>query len=989
MAGDTNTSAVLGSAEPFRYNPPTGPIQTSPHKLEKLANFDTRKHGDHVKDNVALDRPLLGASSMGHTILVDFETFETEILGLTPSLAAVASLPDKLVNHARLVFDAVFSRPNPPTEDAIAEQFIKVLNARSYGGLLNEHKAAFTGNHTSADGATSKVDAGLYLNAHVPSIGSSAGATSVAGKPDSEKPDWNHIRLFIEFKRKSTSLDPFDDYDPDAPEAYAQSRQAVRYQLTDYALVIRNCQHRTCIYGLFIIGPEFRLMRFDQSGIIVSKKKDYVKDPRPLLSFLSWFDKLSPEQQGYDPTATLVTEGSRAYKLMDEFAKSQPSDMPHAKNSRVPATYTPPNAAAGRAEPSRSPYNTRQKSKAAPVDPPYDEESYLDVVDLDDDDPRVFQYVREKFYQSLQGGWPRYRLEVGEEKRIFLVGKPIWTASWLFGRGTRGYVAFDVKKRRFVFLKDCWRPFYEGLKSEGAYLEILNSGGADAAVPTLIAHGDVAGQVTLTAQYANYRAAQAKQRRERALQQVRPSPSSTCSGTVGDSAPPAASGSKHPSTSASEDDSDAVYRHFTHYRIVVKDVCLPFTEIRSSKQLVLLLFDCVTTHSLAYTRHRLLHRDISAGNVIIRPSLSSQVGPDGLRKVIWKGILTDWELAKEVPEQNASDSEKPKEVPRQPERTGTWQFMSVAYVRNHPRWPVSVADELESFFHVLLFYAVRLLHHNITNVPSFVADYFDSYAVTGQIKRSCSAKKSTAMDDGVIRVTRQGALLQFNFPDGKPHSDLNDLITSLLESFKARYEVILWESQKSIPRLAPAVRSSPETSAIPGLSSSVDFDDERRPPSVDLAQLLGEQPAGQAAFEPSNETKRRAKLLDSHSLFIATLWNALNPHRHTPNRPPVWPKEGKDGEEDEEDVVPDRLPDTYDPRALISAMNKGFSASGVASSNATRDGPPPRKKMRTDASEPSGPSIPSQATRARTVGGSSGNSTRRGKSAKGKGTGGA
>ncbi|KAJ3018466.1 hypothetical protein NUW54_g326 [Trametes sanguinea] len=129
MAGNTNTSAVLGSAEPFRYNPPTGPIQTSPHKLEKLANFDTRKHGDHVQDNVALDRPLLGASSMGHTILVDFDTFETEILRVTPNLAASASLPDKLVNYARLVFDALFSRSDPPSENAIAEQFVRSFSS--------------------------------------------------------------------------------------------------------------------------------------------------------------------------------------------------------------------------------------------------------------------------------------------------------------------------------------------------------------------------------------------------------------------------------------------------------------------------------------------------------------------------------------------------------------------------------------------------------------------------------------------------------------------------------------------------------------------------------------------------------------------------------------------------------------------------------------------------------------------------------------------
>ncbi|KAI9070131.1 hypothetical protein FKP32DRAFT_1551542, partial [Trametes sanguinea] len=74
----------------------------------------------------------------------------------------------------------------------------------------------------------------------------------------------------------------------------------------------------------------------------------------------------------------------------------------------------------------------------------------------------------------------------------------------------------------------------------------------------------------------------------------------------------------------------------------------------------------------------LLHRDISAGNMIIRPTLSNAVDENGQKRVMWFGILTDWELAKVIPV--ATSSEKPKQVPRQPEKTGTWQFMSVAYV---------------------------------------------------------------------------------------------------------------------------------------------------------------------------------------------------------------------------------------------------------------------------------------------------------------------
>ncbi|KAL7277934.1 hypothetical protein ACG7TL_007882 [Trametes sanguinea] len=962
MAGNADSGPFLRSAEPFTYSAPAGPTQTSPHKLNKISNSDARKHGDKLKDTVALDRPLLGASSMGHTILIDFETFENDILGVKPSLTADQALPEELVDHARLVFDKLFSHGASPLEIKIAEEFIKVINAETGGSPLSRHKAAFTGNHTSTDGTPSKVDAGLYSNEQLPVT-----MKPSTGKLTSGKPDWNNIRLFIEFKRKNTSLDPFDDYEPDDPEASAQTRQAVREQIINYALDIRNRQHRTCIYALLIIGPEFRLMRFDQSGIIVTKKKNYAEDPSALLSFLAWFDKVSPEQQGYDQTATLLKEGSRAYKLMDEFGLGQASDMEHAEGSEVPATYTPPQPEAEATtvvEPARSPYNTRQKTKAALAALSNDDETYLDEIELDDEDPRVFKYVREKFGESLEEGWPRYKLEVGEEKRIFLVGKPIWTASWLFGRGTRGYIALDVKKRRFVFLKDCWRPFYVGIKSEGAYLEILNPGGTNATdvhVPTLVTHGDVAGQITMTAQYANYRAAQAKRQKKRRREDDElPQPSASGGAKEGHITPsvsaPAAMNVGNADGPSSENDGEAVYRHFTHYRIVTKDVCLPFTEITSSKQLVVLLFDCVTAHSFAYTDHRLLHRDVSAGNVIIRPSLSSDMSSDDTREVMWEGVLTDWELAKEIPVRDPSKSETPKEVPRQPERTGTWQFMSVAYVENHPNWPVTVADELESFFHVLLFYAVRLFRHNISNVSFFVADYFDKFTVSGDVKRRCSIAKKMAMNEGIIKVSRWNPL-QFKFPDGQVHTDLNDLLNNLLQYFKARYEVLAWESRKSqvTPRPSDAPASPAPSQPSFGMKRLQQFGKYRQ---VDVGT------AQQAEGEPSDETKACAKQLDGHSVFIANLVKAVDPGREATDRAPVWP---------EMDVVPERRYNPYDPRVLASMANKMYTPSAGATTTTDPDGAPARKKHRTgDVSEPTQVSIPPQPTRAGTVSGSLG-----------------
>ncbi|KAL7277948.1 hypothetical protein ACG7TL_007896 [Trametes sanguinea] len=855
---------------------------------------------------------------MGHTILIDFNTFEKDVLRVEKSLESTG-MPTNSIEHARWAFQRLF-RDASPTEGAIAKTFIDILNARDHLGPLKKHSAAFTGNKSSSDECTAKVDAGIYPQEHTPTEGN---------------PDWTHIRLFIKFKRQGTSLDPFDDDDPSAPEADARSRTAVRNQILDYARVVHEYQHRVCIFGLFVIGPEFRLMRFDHSGIVVTKKEDYAQNPTLLLSFLAGFDSLSDEQQGLDPTAMLLKKGSRAYRLMDAFAVENGSDMPHEEGAPVDAMPPPFNAFAPPLEPDVPARNTRQQTKAA-VEISTMDESYLDAVELVDGDPRVFKFVREQFRESVENDWPRYRVEVGqgEKKRIFLVGKPMWTAFWLFGRGTRGYVALDVKTRRFTFLKDCWRPFYEGVEPEGCYLELLNEEAVRdprIRVPIVITHGDVAEQVTFTSRYALDRAVASKlegqEPRIKASPAAAPATIAVDSGTAG--------GSRQSTNAGTSDDphhDETDYRLYTHYRIVFRDVCLPFTSVVSSKQLVSCLSNCITTHSLAYSKQRLLHRDISAGNMIIRPTLSS-VNVNGTRTVVWHGILTDWELAKKLPlpPPGSSSIEKPKKVPRQPERTGTWQFMSVAYVRHHPYHPVSVADELESFFHVLLFYSIRLLRHNIDNARFFISEYFDSYTVGDQSRRRCSRVKRAAMRDGEIEADDKQ--LQFKCEDGRVHEALNGLFATLLSYFKARYAVLKWQAIQAQQKTSTSA-SAPIPAPVN--AGAADFDEP--PPLEDETDTL----LGKRQHEPSPTDVALAAQLDSHARFLNIIGKAIHPRGTL-----YWPAK---------DAVADRLPENYDSRKLILALNLNemCTASGMATVEEDPDSErgPSRKKARTEASEP-------------------------------------
>lgn len=185
-------------------------------------------------------------------------------------------------------------------------------------------------------------------------------------------------------------------------------------------------------------------------------------------------------------------------------------------------------------------------------------------------------------------------------------------------------------------------------------------------------------------------------------------------------------------------------------------------------------------HEEAY-KLGIIHRDISAGNILIYREPASGD---------WVGLLNDWELSKKLVDQT--------EEGRQPDRTvcfgirllplltltmvfqGTWQFLSVNALNNRYK-TIVVPDELESFFHVSLYMALRLLPHNCVDseVPRLLHDYFDDYSPhsTGRV---CGHVKKTAMSDGRVDLStyslkKDGKILNLRFkwpganPEGKEY----------------------------------------------------------------------------------------------------------------------------------------------------------------------------------------------------------------------------
>ncbi|KAI0696669.1 hypothetical protein C8T65DRAFT_663385 [Cerioporus squamosus] len=495
--------------------------------------------------------------------------------------------------------------------------------------------------------------------------------------------NWAAIEVLFECKPESVSDDPFDE-DAQNFEPTAERRKDNLGQIMSYATLIFTTQHRAHLFTVVLFGEMARLIRWDHSGVVVTKKFNYRSEPLKLGRFLWRYCHLSAIQRGHDPTVTYVRSHTWEDELMEKRAKNPTLDSGH----------------------------------------------------------EIGKHAREMFEQSIANKSDRCKITM--DGRDFLVGRPHFSSSELAGRGTRCYVAIDCNDREgpFVYLKDAWRVAHDGIEREGDVLAFLNDdeapGGRVEGVPTLVCHGDVGDQQTVS------------QDVWKAL---------------------------HPNKEA-----ECPLKTHRHYRIVVREVCLSMSCFQDAAELVYLIYLCIKAHGQAYKKG-VIHRDVSAGNVLIYIRESVVDGKLVEERV---GMLTDWELSKRT---DAPDTA------RQPDRTGTWQFMS-AFTLDHLDQPILIPDEVEAFFHVLLFYAIRHLRHNIYDVGDFMHNYFDGFE-RGKGEYYCGEKKRNAVNHGVIYVAGSGRLT-FSLPPGftpppignsapsQTHI-LNDLIESLLRLFSARY----------------------------------------------------------------------------------------------------------------------------------------------------------------------------------------------------------
>ncbi|KAH9943837.1 hypothetical protein B0H21DRAFT_823494 [Amylocystis lapponica] len=408
-----------------------------------------------------------------------------------------------------------------------------------------------------------------------------------------------------------------------------------------------------------------------------------------------------------------------------------------------------------------------------------------------------WSYIGDYFRSSLAPGWIRYKVTVVDEgesgddgqdtgdsdngatgdtvaddpgagegskasstssgKKVFqfLICKPHFSVPGVLGRGTRGYVAIDVATQKFVFLKDAWRVRLPGIQREGDVLRFLNAKGVQN-IPTVLCHGDVDCQCTLSQGYSEW---------------------------------------------LDDDDLNPLKEH-CHYRLAELEIGQKLETFQAGNVLLKIMWDCLTAHEDAYVKARILHRDISEGNILIfyRRRPGGYIEPCGL--------LNDWELSKKIPNIDARQDDASSG--RQPDRTGTWLFLSALSLND--KWKqILLQDDLESFFHVLLYMAIRFIPSNCDDVGGFIDRFFEAATVRKDGEYTCGPDKMSAMQIGRIRVN--SALVPLKFMESNVDYPINQLINTLLQWFSAYYREDEDRVMSQANNAGPSSQPPPATSS--------------------------------------------------------------------------------------------------------------------------------------------------------------------------------
>ncbi|PIL30437.1 hypothetical protein GSI_07624 [Ganoderma sinense ZZ0214-1] len=402
-------------------------------------------------------------------------------------------------------------------------------------------------------------------------------------------------------------------------------------QFVEHQSNVFKYQHRTFCYSVYICFDMARLLYIDRAGAFVSEPFSWVKPTSLLHDFVWKLAKLAKANRrgdmGHDTTARVVSPVKR-----QRFVRE-------AKNTALAAHIR---AGLKKAAASDCPLYELTVEDVPPSphewfpDEPFPERSSPSPSPTDS--------------ESASSGDPTSESPATSPTPTihrFIVGRPHFSSDNIIGRCTKGFMAFDVtdpEKWVPCFLKDSWRPYVPGrTRPEHLVYERLKRMNVEKGdgVAALICGGDVGGS------YAQYtRVQKAMPRKKRAAPHI-------------------------------------------HYRLVTEDIGVPLSEFRNFGELSSIFADVLKAHRKVWEDAKVLHHDISLGNIMIRV--------EGEKRT---GFLIDWDLA-------VVESELPAGIePVKSNRIGTWQFCSAVSLL-YPRKPYRRSDDIESFIHTFTYLVLR------------------------------------------------------------------------------------------------------------------------------------------------------------------------------------------------------------------------------------------------------------------------------------------
>jgi hypothetical protein len=236
---------------------------------------------------------------------------------------------------------------------------------------------------------------------------------------------------------------------------------------------------------------------------------------------------------------------------------------------------------------------------------------------------RRMKQIIEKNHSEYKDSFelPLVRFDVRNgDKTLKCIGsaRPNFTTHHLHGRATRGWIVYEQTSGKLMYYKRAWRIAEDNLEKEGVVYDRLRKAGVRH-IPTIAAHGDIEGQWH-----------QPTKTFIKKLPWMLPQPE------------------RHDKLRAQQ-----------HYHILMEQVGIRLTNFPKSRSAVIAIKDALVGASVLLLLSRLLtsfvacddalikaqtmHRDISAGNILIWKDTNGD----------YHGLLVDWDLSKLVTDNQA------------------------------------------------------------------------------------------------------------------------------------------------------------------------------------------------------------------------------------------------------------------------------------------------------------------------------------------------